>query len=289
MVFQSYALYSHMTAYQNMAFGLRQSRASAQTIRERVDQAARLLQIEDLLERLPRQLSGGQCQRVAIGRAIVRQPRVFLFDEPLSNLDAGLRQQTRVEIARLHRRLQATMIYVTHDQTEAMTLADKIVVLRAGRVEQLGPPLELHHRPANRFVAGFIGSPPMNFLPGRLLVAGTGGAEVSLNGGAMLRLAVDASSLPAGADLSCGIRCEHVALVPHEDGMLQAIVGLREQFGDHSLVLLNIEGVDEMLTVRLAPGAEPPLGERVGVLLPAAHCHLFAADGRACTRAANPG
>ncbi len=283
MVFQSYALYPHMTVYQNMAFGLQQSRASRQAIRERVEETARLLQIETLLERLPKQLSGGQRQRVAIGRAIVRHPRVFLFDEPLSNLDAGLRQQTRVEIARLHTRLQATMIYVTHDQIEAMTLADKIVVLREGRVEQVGAPLQLYHHPANQFVAGFIGSPRMNFLPARLQ-RNTAPAELVLPSGEILLAAVNASALPIGSAVTCGIRSEHVELVRPEDAYLRATVVLREQLGDHSLAFLRLGDSEELLTAKLAPGAEPAPEQLVGIALPPTHCHLFAADGRACPR-----
>ena len=165
MVFQSYALYPHMTVFDNMAFGLRQSKTPKPEIERRVQGAATILQITDYLDRLPKHLSGGQRQRVAIGRAIVRDPKVFLFDEPLSNLDAALRVQTRIEIAKLHNDLDATMIYVTHDQVEAMTLADRIVVLNAGNIEQVGTPLELYNSPANKFVAGFIGSPKMNFIP----------------------------------------------------------------------------------------------------------------------------
>jgi len=283
MVFQSYALYPHMTVFQNMAFGLQQSRVSRQAIRERVEETARLLQIETLLERLPKQLSGGQRQRVAIGRAMVRQPRVFLFDEPLSNLDAGLRQQTRVEIARLHAGLQATMIYVTHDQIEAMTLADKIVVLREGQVEQVGPPLQLYHHPANRFVAGFIGSPQMNFLPARLQRT-TMPAELALPGGEVQQVAVDASALPAGVAVTCGIRPEHVELVSPEDAALRGTVVLREQLGDHSLVFLRVGDGDELLTAKLAPGTEPAPGQQVGIVLPPRHCQLFAPDGLACPR-----
>ncbi|MEM6356964.1 MAG: sn-glycerol-3-phosphate ABC transporter ATP-binding protein UgpC [Pseudomonadota bacterium] len=175
MVFQSYALYPHMTVYENMAFGLKLAKAEKVGIDAKVREAARVLELDTLLDRKPAQLSGGQRQRVAIGRAITRDPGVFLFDEPLSNLDAGLRGQMRGEIARLHARLGATMVYVTHDQTEAMTLADRIVVLRDGRVEQVGTPLELYHRPANRFVAGFIGSPPMNFLSADALDLATEG------------------------------------------------------------------------------------------------------------------
>jgi len=284
MVFQSYALYPHMTVYQNMAFGLQQSKTPRQTIRERVEETARLLQIDGLIERLPKQLSGGQRQRVAIGRAIVRQPRVFLFDEPLSNLDASLRQQTRVEIAKLHTQLQATMIYVTHDQIEAMTLADKIVVLRDGRVEQAGPPLQLYHHPANRFVAGFIGSPPMNFLPARLQ-RNTTPAELTLPGGEPQQASVDATALPVGAAVSCGIRPEHVELFRPGDTALEGAVVLCEQLGDHSLVLLRVGEGDELLTAKLAPGTEPAEGQQMGIRLPPEHCHVFASDGRACPRA----
>src|SRR3954452_4537961 len=180
MVFQSYALYPHMTVYENMGFGLKIAKYKKDEIARRVENAARILQIEHLLDRKPKELSGGQRQRVAIGRAIVREPKVFLFDEPLSNLDAALRGQTRVEIARLHRELGATTIYVTHDQVEAMTLADRVVVLRDGAIEQVGAPLELYHRPSNRFVAGFIGSPKMNFLPATLVAAEPARARVAL-------------------------------------------------------------------------------------------------------------
>ena len=288
MVFQSYALYPHMTVYQNMAFGLQQSKTSQQTIRERVDETARLLQIETLLDRLPKQLSGGQRQRVAIGRAIVRQPQVFLFDEPLSNLDAGLRQKTRVEIAKLHKQLQATMIYVTHDQIEAMTLADKIVVLREGRIEQVGPPLQLYHHPANRFVASFIGSPQMNFLSAQFLRGTTTEAELTLSDGKTQHASVDASVLSAGAVVTCGIRPEHIELVDAEDANLQGTVVLREQLGDHSLVFLSIGDNEELLAVKLTQRTEPMTGERLGIVLPPIHCHLFDIDGKACTRAIDP-
>ena len=186
MVFQSYALYPHMSVYDNMAFGLKLAKVGKEGVDERVRNAARILQIEHLLERKPKQLSGGQRQRVAIGRAIVRDPRVFLFDEPLSNLDAALRVQMRIEIAKLHHALDATMIYVTHDQVEAMTLADRIVVLNAGVVEQFGSPLELYHQPQNLFVAGFIGSPKMNFLDGEVASVSANGITVNVADGATL-------------------------------------------------------------------------------------------------------
>jgi multiple sugar transport system ATP-binding protein len=283
MVFQSYALYPHMTVYQNMAFGLQQARLDRHATRARILDAARMLQIEPLLDRLPRQLSGGQRQRVAIGRAIVRQPQVFLFDEPLSNLDATLRQQTRTEIARLHARLGSTMIYVTHDQVEAMTLADKIVVLRDGNIEQVGCPMDLYHHPANRFVASFIGTPPMNFLRGRLAADGPAVA-VRLENDVRLSAAVDSSRLPDGASVSLGVRPEHVGLVAVDQAGLVARVVLRELLGDHSLVLLQPKGLDTDLTAKVAPGAEPAVGESVGIRIAADHAHLFDEHGQACRR-----
>ena len=284
MVFQSYALYPHMTVYQNMAFGLRLAKASRDTVRARVTETARLLQIDALLDRLPRQLSGGQRQRVAIGRALVRQPRVFLFDEPLSNLDAGLRQQMRVEIARLHAQVGATMIYVTHDQVEAMTLADRIVVLRDGRVEQVGEPLQLYHAPGNRFVAGFLGSPPMNFLAATLVGGDRAGALLTLPGGARVRADVDASAVAQGSGVTCGIRPEHLRLAAVADAPVTGSVLLRERLGDHSLVLVRRDGGGEVVTVRVAPGAEPANGERVGLALGPGDCHLFDGQDRACPR-----
>ncbi|MEQ9155228.1 MAG: sn-glycerol-3-phosphate ABC transporter ATP-binding protein UgpC, partial [Roseitalea porphyridii] len=211
MVFQSYALYPHMTVAENMGFGLKMTGSDPKFVRERVQRAAEILHLEQLLERKPKQLSGGQRQRVAIGRAIVREPKVFLFDEPLSNLDAELRVRMRLEIAKLHNDLGATMIYVTHDQVEAMTLADKIVVLRAGRIEQAGAPLDLYADPDNLFVAGFIGSPSMNFLPGEI---DAGGGTVALAEGPRLRNVEDALGGHAGRPITLGIRPEHLVLVP---------------------------------------------------------------------------
>ncbi|AQQ05361.1 sugar ABC transporter ATP-binding protein [Roseibium algicola] len=217
MVFQSYALYPHMSVYENMAFGLEQARLSKAEIRSRVETAAAMLQIEGLLDRKPKQLSGGQRQRVAIGRAITRDPRVFLFDEPLSNLDAALRVDTRIEIARLHERLpDTTMIYVTHDQVEAMTLADRIVVLNKGRVEQVGSPIELYETPASMFVAGFIGSPRMNFVSG----------EAARKSGAA----------------TLGIRPEHIGL-SRDAGEWQGTVFLTEKLGSDTFVHVDVDGV----------------------------------------------
>ncbi|HAJ83902.1 MAG TPA: ABC transporter ATP-binding protein, partial [Rhodobacteraceae bacterium] len=222
MVFQSYALYPHMTVFNNMAFGLKQVKTVPEEIDRRVREAAEILQITDYLDRSPRNLSGGQRQRVAIGRAIVRDPEVFLFDEPLSNLDAALRVQTRLEIARLHERLKSTMIYVTHDQVEAMTLADKIVVLRDGRIEQIGSPIDLYKRPTNAFVAQFIGSPKMNFFTT---------TEIAKNA---------SKKLPAAAaDANIGIRPEHLIVSLEKDAMIGGALDLVEQLGEYALVHLN--------------------------------------------------
>jgi ABC-type sugar transport system ATPase subunit len=222
MVFQSYALYPHMTVFNNMAFGLKQAKTAPEEIDRRVRGAAEVLQITDYLDRSPRNLSGGQRQRVAIGRAIVRDPEVFLFDEPLSNLDAALRVQTRLEIARLHERLQSTMIYVTHDQVEAMTLADKIVVLRDGRIEQVGSPIDLYQRPANAFVAQFIGSPKMNFFTS---------AELAVNA---------SKKLPAAAvGANIGIRPEHLTASTKKGALIGGALDLVEQLGEYALVHLN--------------------------------------------------
>ncbi len=225
MVFQSYALYPHMTVAENMGFGLRMNRVPKAEIRRKVEEAARILQLEPYLDRKPKALSGGQRQRVAIGRAIVRGPEVFLFDEPLSNLDAELRVEMRVEIARLHKEIGATMIYVTHDQVEAMTLADKIVVLRAGRIEQVGSPMELYRDPANRFVAGFIGSPAMNFLEGRV----SGGGEVELPALGGLRIPGPAAAPAPGEAITVGLRPQVLAVEPAAAGPVR--LDLRERLG----------------------------------------------------------
>jgi multiple sugar transport system ATP-binding protein len=271
LVFQSYALYPHMTVRQNMAFGLENLGTPKPVIEERIQEAARMLQLEPFLARKTTALSGGQRQRVAIGRAIVREPEIFLFDEPLSNLDAELRVGTRGELAALHRRLGATMIYVTHDQVEAMTMADKIVVLNGGRVEQVGPPLELYNAPANRFVAGFIGSPRMNFLPGRVRAAGPDGATVDLEGlGAVV--VGPRAGLQAGDEVTLGIRPEHLQSDP---GGPQGTVVAVEQLGGLSYV--RLEQHDIVLQV---PGqTRLRHGESVGLRLPPEHVHLFDKGG----------
>ncbi len=274
MVFQSYALYPHMTVHQNLAFGLENQKLKRAEIDRRVGEAARLLQIDSLLDRKPKALSGGQRQRVAIGRAITREPRVFLFDEPLSNLDAGLRVQMRVELSGLHARLGTTMIYVTHDQVEAMTMADKIVVLRAGRVEQIGRPLDLYNAPANRFVAGFIGSPRMNFIDARALSAEAGALRVALAEGECI-VAAEAGDVGSGEELSLGIRPEHIRIAgPGEAATMPAEVTLTEQLGGESYVYCT--GADKAEIVARLPGQTAVRrGERIGLVFPKGECHLF--------------
>lgn len=253
MVFQSYALYPHMTVYENMAFGLEQAKLTRKQISARIAQAAEMLQITPYLERKPKQLSGGQRQRVAIGRAITRQPRVFLFDEPLSNLDAALRVETRLEIASLHQRLpDTTMIYVTHDQVEAMTLADRIVVLNAGRVEQVGTPMELYHTPASQFVAGFIGSPKMNFITGPVSEA------------------QDAAVF--------GIRPEHISLSESE-GEWSGVVKFTEALGSDTFV--HVETAEAgLVNVRLSGSHALDHGRSVRLTPDLNEIHLFDADGK---------
>ncbi|MDF0597731.1 ABC transporter ATP-binding protein [Psychromarinibacter halotolerans] len=269
MVFQSYALYPHMTVAQNMGYALRLAKTDKAEIDRRVSEAAAILQIEPLLDRKPRQLSGGQRQRVAIGRAIVREPKVFLFDEPLSNLDAALRVDMRMEFARLKERLGTTMIYVTHDQVEAMTLADKIVVMSAGRIEQVGSPIELYERPANRFVAGFIGSPKMNFLR----ATGAGGS-VTLPGGS-LRLASAPASLA-----EIGVRPEHLRLGEDGVGVLSGRLEATEHLGSDTFAILAVEGADRPLMVRLPGERKLDRGSMVSVTFDAEHAYGFDADGQ---------
>lgn len=261
MVFQSYALYPHMTVYDNMAFGLENMGVAKTDIATKVNGAAKLLRLETLLQRKPTQLSGGQRQRVAIGRAIVREPKVFLFDEPLSNLDAELRVSMRAEIRDLHARLKATMVYVTHDQVEAMTMADKIVVLRAGKIEQVGAPLELYNTPANTFVAGFIGSPRMNFLPVDILPHDAATAR--------------AVPLPAGTH-TLGLRPEHVQL--DSQGLISMKVSQVEQLGSTSLLhgTVGDNTPFEMVCNGQTPVAK---GDSVRLALPLEHLHCFNQEG----------
>ncbi|MCF3932428.1 sn-glycerol-3-phosphate ABC transporter ATP-binding protein UgpC [Acuticoccus sp. M5D2P5] len=269
MVFQSYALYPHMTVRENMEFGMKINGVDRKTRRARVDEAARILQLQDYLNRKPAHLSGGQRQRVAIGRAIVKEPKVFLFDEPLSNLDAKLRIQMRVELEALHSKLGATMIYVTHDQVEAMTMADTIVVLNKGRVEQVGPPMELYHRPRTQFVADFIGAPAMNFLK----VRSEGGA-VRYNGNAV------ENPLPsAPADVvSLGIRPEHIELTQPGSGAFDATIEVKEALGGESY-LYAIAPEGERIVVKTGGDDPTKHGDVVGLKFPAERIHLFGADG----------
>ena len=252
MVFQSYALYPHMTVFDNMAFGLKLRKVPKDEIKRRVHEAAEILDIVHLLDRKPRQLSGGQRQRVAVGRAIVRNPKVFLFDEPLSNLDAKLRVQTRTELSKLHKRLQTTFIYVTHDQVEAMTMADKIVVLQAGMIEQVGSPLELYRRPRNQFVAGFIGSPKMNFISGE--AAAAHGAH------------------------TIGIRPEHIDVL-ESGGEWSGVVGVTEHLGSDTFFHIHETGLAETMTVRAGGEIGFRHGDQISLSPRADMIHKFDENG----------
>jgi len=273
MVFQSYALYPHMTVAENMAFSLKLKGVPAAEQKKRVAEAASSLGLTPLLDRYPRQLSGGQRQRVAMGRAIVRDPQVFLFDEPLSNLDAKLRVQMRAEIKELHQRLKTTTIYVTHDQIEAMTMADKIVVMHDGVVEQIGAPLELYDRPANLFVAGFIGSPAMNFIEGRF---GPGGLVMPTGGALPLEVK---PQVKLGAELTFGIRPEHLQIVPTgTPGSIPATVSVIEPTGSDTTLIVKSEGGHLTVVLRERCALKP--GEAVA-LKPVAHqAHLFDEHGK---------
>ena len=282
MVFQSYALYPHMSVRQNLAFGLENSKMAKAEIDGRIAEAARMLEIEPYLQRRPGQLSGGQRQRVAIGRAIVRQPVAFLLDEPLSNLDAELRVSTRAELAALHARIKSTMIYVTHDQVEAMTLANRIVVLRAGRIEQVGTPLELYNQPANRFVAGFIGAPQMNFLEGSVSGVVAGNATVAWPGGSQTNFEAIAP-LNAGDKVSVGVRPHHVGLSKSGDGIAAAVT-LVEQLGAETVVHARA-GDTRLLAV--VPGQQNlAIGDKVVFSLSGAAKHVFDVDGKRVSKAA---
>ncbi|GAB5429326.1 MAG: sn-glycerol-3-phosphate import ATP-binding protein UgpC [Devosia indica] len=259
MVFQNYALYPHMSVRQNLEYGLKNRGTPRDEIDRRVNEAARILEITPFLDRKPRQLSGGQRQRVAMGRAIVRQPKAFLFDEPLSNLDAKLRGQMRIEIRRLQRSLKTTSVYVTHDQLEAMTLADRLVVMNGGRIEQVGKPIELYDKPASLFVAGFIGSPPMNLLPIAALQAIAGGTM---------------PSLPAGTDI-VGIRPDQVVVGSGEGIALSGTVELIEPVGGESHLYVRVEGLDQTLILVQQGRASVGEADKVDFVLPLAALHGF--------------
>ena len=276
MVFQSYALFPHMTAAQNIGFGLRLAKVPKAEIARRVAEVAATLQIEALLGRYPRELSGGQRQRVAIGRSIIRDPQVFLFDEPLSNLDAALRVRMRLEIARLRDRLDATMVYVTHDQTEAMTLADRIVVFDQGRIEQVGPPEELYDTPANRFVAGFIGAPAMNFVSAAIEAVEGGESQVRFG----------TVSLPAGrrhdvapGPVTLGVRPEHLYIASEAEADFRGRVEIVEKLGSESLAYLQTEFSAEPVTIKIPEQPVVHPGDEVPVRIGRERFHLFAETG----------
>jgi multiple sugar transport system ATP-binding protein len=283
MVFQNYALYPHMTVHENMSFGLRLKKIPKEEIEKRVQKAAGILGLSELLGRKPKQLSGGQRQRVAMGRAIVRDPKVFLFDEPLSNLDAKLRVQMRTEIKKIHQQVRTTTVYVTHDQVEAMTLADRVVVMNGGRIEQIGAPNELYHRPATKFVAGFIGSPAMNMVPCRLEEAGGGGLKLHVDG---LAFAIPAERSAryrphlSSQALLCGLRPEHLfEQRPHlEPGQqpFEATPVVVEPMGNETLVYFAVNGTDVCANVDPGCGAEP--GRALKLVADLRHLHLIDND-----------
>jgi multiple sugar transport system ATP-binding protein len=289
MVFQSYALYPHLDLFENIAFAMRLAKEPQAQIDAAVQSAAKKLRIDHLLQRKPKDLSGGQRQRVAIGRAIVRKPAVFLFDEPLSNLDAALRVEMRYEFAKLHDELKSTMIYVTHDQVEAMTLADRIVVLSAGKIEQVGSPLELYEKPCNQFVAGFIGSPQMNFMPAKLLAQSGDGVRVSV-AGTELQCAVDVGSQAAGAVLALGVRPEHLSFAAEAGAnTLPARIEFVETLGSSTQAYCKVEGLEKPLSVTLDGRQRPKRGDSVQLKVSERDTYLFAADGQALTRRSTSG
>ncbi len=284
MVFQSYALYPHLSVAENMSFGLKLAGTKKAEIAQRVNQVAEILQLAHLLDRRPKALSGGQRQRVAIGRTLVAEPNVFLLDEPLSNLDAALRVQMRIEISRLHKRLKRTMIYVTHDQVEAMTLADKIVVLDAGRVAQIGKPLALYHYPANRFVAGFIGSPKMNFLPVKVTGAEPERVQIELPDRQRVWLPVEGRDVKVGSNLSLGIRPEHLLPSDIAQVTLSGLVQVVEQLGNETQIHIQIPAIRQNLVYRQNDVVLVEEGATFAIGLPPHRCHLFREDGTACRR-----
>ena len=291
MVFQSYALFPHMTVYENMSFGLTLAKLPKAEIEQKVREAARILQLEELLQRKPKELSGGQRQRVAIGRAIVRRPGVFLFDEPLSNLDATLRSQSRIEIARLHRQFeQASVVYVTHDQVEAMTLADRIVLLHAGAdtqrfgsIAQVGAPMELYHHPRNRFVAGFIGSPRMNFLPAQVVNAQENGILIRLQHSEETLLVAAKGPVQPGQQVTLGVRPEHMEIGSQGQYGITREVMLVERLGEQTYVHLD-EPAGQPLVAKAPGDAHIARGERLRVSVAPSCAYLFDADGVALAR-----
>ncbi len=289
MVFQSYALYPHMDLFENMAFGLRLAKTSEADIATAVHHAAQVLHIDHLLKRKPKDLSGGQRQRVAIGRAIVRKPKVFLFDEPLSNLDASLRVKMRYEFAKLHEELKTTMIYVTHDQVEAMTLADRIVVLSAGRIEQVGSPIELYERPINQFVAGFIGSPQMNFLNVKFASFDGTHSKVVLPDGSTIHCDVNGESCRPEQALVLGIRPEHLSVSDSQDNRIPTQLQFVETLGSSTQAYCELAGADQPLAVTLDGRIRPRRGEALNLVAPTNACYLFNSNGHSLPRTATCG
>ena len=288
MVFQSYALYPHLNLYDNMSFGLKLAKAEKGEIDQRVSHAADILQLGHLLERQPKALSGGQRQRVAIGRTLVSRPKVFLLDEPLSNLDAALRVNMRSEITKLQRKLGCTMIYVTHDQVEAMTMADKIVVLDAGFVSQVGRPLELYHYPANRFVAGFIGSPKMNFMSVQIEDVEDERVMVQLSNGKTFWINVEGKTVNKGEHMSLGIRPEHLLNAEEADVTIEGEVQIVEKLGNETQIYLHLDNAntnaDADVIYRAPDTIAVEVGDKYCIGLTAHRCHLFHSDGTACRR-----
>ena len=289
MVFQNYALFPHLSVFENIAFGLRLQRLTKDELTKRVRRTATLLHLEELLDRKPKQLSGGQRQRVAIGRAIVKQPKIFLFDEPLSNLDAKLRVRMRVELLNLHYETRNTAIYVTHDQVEAMTMADRIVILNAGKIEQVGTPLDLYERPANQFVAGFIGSPQMNFLPVTVQSQQDGMLRCLLPGVGNFSFGpLEAADSFAGRKLNLGIRPEHVILDSIPDALkVPAVVNIVENLGSETCVHSEI-GEEQILVSKLDGSVRPERNHRLAFYFPADKMFLFDENGRAVHRTESP-
>jgi len=286
MVFQSYALYPHMNVFNNMAYALKLQKLPKEQIKQKVGSVAEILQLTPYLDRLPKQLSGGQRQRVAIGRAIVRNPKVFLFDEPLSNLDAALRVATRIEIAKLHERMaNVTMIYVTHDQVEAMTLADRIVVLNAGRIEQIGRPMDLYETPANLFVAGFIGSPAMNMVP-CVIEAGGAEARVRPDNGASVKVAAQIPANATGMKGTFGVRPEDINLSKSGDAIFKGRVEIVEHLGELTLLYVDCGNPEKLVLAKLDGNVAVNRGDEVGLAAPIENLHVFDEKGVAVRRKA---
>jgi multiple sugar transport system ATP-binding protein len=278
MVFQHYALYPHMTVRDNMAFGLRNAKVPKDEIASRVAEAARALEIQELLDRKPGQLSGGQRQRVAIGRALVKQPKLFLLDEPLSNLDAALRMRTRVELAQLRQKVDAAVIMVTHDQAEAMTLADRIVVMNDRKIQQVGPPMEIYERPANIFVAQFVGSPAMTLIPAQLVDGRGAKAKLRLGDGCEVETGVPREALDGGGEVRLGLRPENVRVAPLGKATTKIVVELVERLGERTLIYGKLSD-GQAITAEDEGNCKVKMGDEIGILIDASAGHVFDADG----------